>query len=420
MNRMNTLIKLSRSLMILILAMSGPGVLRGQIVETGLEELMKSDFEILKGKRVGLVTNPTGVDRYLRSTVDILFNTPGVTLSALFGPEHGVRGEFTAGEYVTSEKDPATGIPVYSLYGKTRKPTPEMFRDIDVIVYDIQDIGSRSYTFISTLGLVMEAAAESNIPVVVLDRPNPLGGIRMEGAVTRPGFISFVSQFEIPYIHGLTVGELALFLNGEGMLANGIKCDLKVVKMTGWSRNMYFEETGLPWVPSSPHVPYRDSPLFYPATGIVGELYTVSIGVGYTLPFQLFAAEWINADSLASGMNSLKLPGVIFRPVHYKPYYSTLQGKMVHGVQIHLTDATVAPLSLLQFYLMQEAHRLWPDRNIFEMCDPSRLAMFDKVCGTDSVRIEFTRSFKVSDIMGLWTNDIPAFRKKASKYFLYD
>jgi uncharacterized protein YbbC (DUF1343 family) len=417
---MNTLIKLSRSLMILILAMSGPGVLRGQIVETGLEELVKSDFEILKGKRVGLVTNPTGVDQCLRSTVDILFNAPGVTLSALFGPEHGVRGEFTAGEYVTSEKDAATGIPVYSLYGKTRKPTPEMFRDIDVIVYDIQDIGSRSYTFISTLGLVMEAAAENNIPVVVLDRPNPLGGMRMEGAVTRPGFISFVSQFEIPYIHGLTVGELALFLNGEGMLANGIKCDLKVVKMTGWSRSMYFEETGLPWVPSSPHVPYRDSPLFYPATGIVGELYTVSIGVGYTLPFQLFAAEWINADSLASGMNSLKLPGVIFRPVHYKPYYSTLQGKMVHGVQIHFTDATVAPLSLLQFYLMQEAHRLWPERNVFEMCDPSRLAMFDKVCGTDSVRIEFTRSFKVSDITGLWTNDIPAFRKKALKYFLYN
>jgi uncharacterized protein YbbC (DUF1343 family) len=417
---MNTLIKLSRSLMILILAMSGPGVLRGQIVETGLEELVKSDFEILKGKRVGLVTNPTGVDQCLRSTVDILFNAPGVTLSALFGPEHGVRGEFTAGEYVTSEKDAATGIPVYSLYGKTRKPTPEMFRDIDVIVYDIQDIGSRSYTFISTLGLVMEAAAENNIPVVVLDRPNPLGGMRMEGAVTRPGFISFVSQFEIPYIHGLTIGELALFLNGEGMLANGIKCDLKVVKMTGWSRSMYFEETGLPWVPSSPHVPYRDSPLFYPATGIVGELYTVSIGVGYTLPFQLFAAEWINADSLASGMNSLKLPGVIFRPVHYKPYYSTLQGKMVHGVQIHFTDATVAPLSLLQFYLMQEAHRLWPERNVFEMCDPSRLAMFDKVCGTDSVRIEFTRSFKVSDITGLWTNDIPAFRKKALKYFLYN
>ena len=392
----------------------------GQIVETGLENLMKSNYGILKGKRVGLVTNPTGVDRYLRSTVDLLFRAPDVKLVALYGPEHGVRGEFTAGEYVDSEQDPSTGIPVYSLYGKTRKPTKEMLQGIDILVYDIQDIGSRSYTFISSLGLLMEAAAENNIPVVVLDRPNPLGGIRMEGALTRPGFFSFVSQFAIPYIHGLTVGELAMLLNGEGMLANGVKCDLHVIKMAGWSRMMYFEETGLPWVLSSPHVPHRDSPLYYPATGIAGELYAVSIGVGYTIPFQTFASEWINADSLTARLNNLKLPGVIFRPIHYKPYYSTLQGKMVHGVQLHLTDPSVAPLSLLQFYIMQEAHVLWPEKNLFEMCDPSRHSMFDKVCGTDEVRKAFTKSFRVSDIMGLWTNDIPGFRKTAAKYFLYD
>ncbi len=409
-----------RSGMVLVLTVAFTGVLKGQMVESGLENLMRDNFAILKGKRVGLVTNPTGVDRYLRSTVDILFNAPDVKLVALYGPEHGVRGEFTAGEYIDSEKDPSTGLPVYSLYGKTRKPTKEMLQGIDIIVYDIQDIGSRSYTFISSMGLLMEAAAENNIPVVVLDRPNPLGGIRMEGAITRPGFFSFVSQFAIPYIHGLTVGELAMLLNGEGMLANGVKCDLQVVKMSGWSRIMYFEETGLPWVLSSPHVPHKDSPLFYPATGIAGELYAVSIGVGYTIPFQTFAAEWINADTLAGRLNNLSLPGVIFRPIHYKPYYSTLQGKMVHGVQIHLTDPSVAPLSLLQFYIMQEAHSLWPDKNLFEMCDPSRHSMFDKVCGTDEVRKVFTKSFRVSDIMGLWTNDIPGFRKTASKYFLYD
>ncbi len=286
-----------RVAMVIVIIMTITVTMRGQIVETGLENLMKSNYDILKGKRVGLVTNPTGVDRYLRSTVDLLFRAPDVKLVALYGPEHGVRGEFTAGEYVESETDPSTGLPVYSLYGKTRKPTKEMLKDIDILVYDIQDIGSRSYTFISTLGLLMEAAAENNIPVVVLDRPNPLGGIRMEGALTRPGFFSFVSQFAIPYIHGLTVGELAMLLNGEGMLAKGVKCDLRVVKMTGWSRIMYFEETGLPWVLSSPHVPHRDSPLYYPATGIAGELYAVSIGVGYTIPFQTFAAEWINADS---------------------------------------------------------------------------------------------------------------------------
>lgn len=404
----------------LLLLLITAGQSTGQTVETGLEVLVKNNFDILKGKRVGLVTNPTGVDRYLRSTVDILFNAPGVNLVALYGPEHGVRGDFTAGEHVDFEKDPVTGLPVYSLYGKTRKPTPEMLKDIDILVYDIQDIGSRSYTFISTLGLVMEAAAENGKTVVVLDRPNPLGGIRMEGAVTRPGFVSFVSQFAIPYIHGMTVGELASFLNGEKMLANGAVCDLQVVKMSGWSRNMYFEETGLPWVPSSPQIPHGDTPLFYPATGIAGELYAASIGVGYTLPFQTFAAPWINADSLARSLNGLKLPGVIFRPIHYKPYFSTYEGKMVHGVQIHIKDPSAAPLTLLQFYIMQESHRLWPDKNLFTLCEQSRLSMFDKVSGTDEVRKAFTKSFLVSDIMALWNNDIPAFRAKASKYFIYD
>jgi uncharacterized protein YbbC (DUF1343 family) len=406
--------------MVFILTFAVAGVMSGQAVETGLESLMQSNFEILKGKKVGLVTNPTGVDSRLRSTVDILFGAPDVKLVALYGPEHGVRGEFTAGEHVSSETDPSTGLPVYSLYGKTRKPTKEMLQDIDILVYDIQDIGSRSYTFISTLGLLMEAAAENSIPVVVLDRPNPLGGVRMEGVVTRPGFFSFVSQFAIPYLHGLTVGELAMFLNGEGMLAGGVRCDLQVVKMIGWSRKMYFEETGLPWVPSSPHVPHKDSPLFYPATGIAGELYAVSIGVGYTIPFQTFAAGWINADSLANSLNGLNLPGVIFRPTHYKPYYSTLQGNLVHGVQIHITDPPVAPLSLIQFYIMQEAHRLWPDKDLFKMCEPSRHSMFDKVCGTDEVRKAFTKSFMVSDIEAMWKDDIPAFRETASKYFLYD
>ncbi len=381
--------------------------------------LVKSDFEVLRGKRVGLITNPTGIDRNLRSTVDILYNAPGVKLTALYGPEHGVRGEFTAGEIIGSVKDPVTGIPVYSLYGETRKPAREMLRDIDVLVYDIQDIGSRSYTYISTLGLAMEAAAENNIPFVVLDRPNPLGGIRMEGPLVQPGFFSFVSQYPIPYIHGLTVGELAGYLNEEGLLRNGIKCRLEVINMKGWKRDMIFEETGLPWVPSSPHIPYAQTPLFYPATGILGELYTVSIGVGYTLPFQLFAAEWINADSLTASLNSLSLPGVKFRPVHFKPYYSVSQGKMIHGVQIHLTDPKIAPLTLLQFYFLQEAHKLWPDKDVFSLCDPSRLEMFDKVCGTDKVRTEFLKTWQVRSILDLWNRDIPAFRKKAEKYMIY-
>jgi uncharacterized protein YbbC (DUF1343 family) len=393
--------------------------IKGQSVTTGLEVLSNTKFEILKGKKVGLITNPTGVDRNLRSVIDLMFNEPGLKLVALYSPEHGVRGEFTAGELVGSVSDPVTGLPVFSLYGKTRKPTSDMLKDIDILVYDVQDIGSRSYTYISTLGLAMEAAAENNIKFIVLDRPNPLGGLRIEGPVTRPGFTSFVSQFPIPYIHGMTVGELAMYLNEEGLLKNGVKCQLQVVKMNGWKREMSFEDTGLPWVPSSPHIPHAHSPLFYPATGIFGELYVASIGVGYTLPFQLFATEWFNADSLSTNLNLLKLTGIIFRPIHYKPFYSVSQGKMVNGVQIHITDTENTPLSLIQFYIMQEAHKLWPDKDVFTLCDKSRLEMFDKVCGTDKVRIEFSKTYMVSSILGLWTSDIPASRKKAEKYFLY-
>jgi len=406
-------------IILLIQLLISPCGLQGQTVETGLEMLVKSKFELLKGKKVGLITNPTGVDRSLRSCVDIIFKAPGVSLTCLYGPEHGVRGEYTAGEIIGSTIDPSTKLKVFSLYGSTRKPTTEMLNGIDVLVYDIQDIGSRSYTFISTLGLAMEAAAENNIPFIVLDRPNPLGGLRMEGPLVEKDFISFVSQYPIPYIHGLTVGELALFLNGEGLLKNGVKCDLKVIKMNGWKRDMGFEETGLPWVPSSPHIPQAATSYFYPATGIVGELYVASIGVGYTLPFQTFAAEWINADSLAQNLNALGLPGLIFRPVHYKPYYSVSQRKMVHGVQIHLIDKNKAPLSLIQFYILQEVHKLWPGKDLFTMCEKSRLEMFDKVVGTDKVRKEFIKSYRTDSILELWNGSVPDFRKRVQKYLMY-
>jgi uncharacterized protein YbbC (DUF1343 family) len=414
-NRISAFTRIFLAAQILIISC----IVQGQPVETGLEMLVKSRFEVLKGKKVGLITNPTGVDRNLKSCIDILFGAPGVKLTCLYAPEHGVRGEYAAGEFVGSTIDPSTHLKVYSLYGNTRKPTREMLEGIDVLVYDIQDIGSRSYTYISTLGLAMEAAAENNIPFIVLDRPNPLGGVRIEGPLVEKDFISFVSQYPIPYIHGMTAGELAMFINGEGLLKNGIRCNLKVIKMGGWKRYMCFEETGLPWVPSSPHVPQSLTCYYYPSTGIIGELYVASIGVGYTLPFQTFAAEWINADSLAQNLNTLGLPGLIFRPVHYKPYYSVSQGKMVHGVQIHITDKKSAPLSLIQFYLLQEAHKLWPGKDVFALCEKSRLDMFDKVCGTDLVRKEFTKSYRVDSILNLWTGEVPAFRKKVQRYLLY-
>ena len=294
-----------------------------------------------------------------------------------------------------------------------------MLKNIDVLVYDIQDIGSRSYTYISTMGLAMEAAAENGKEFIVLDRPNPLGGEKVEGPIVGPEFISFVSQFPIPYVHGLTCGELARYLNDNKLLKNGVQCDLKVIKMAGWKRTMIFEETGLPWIPSSPHIPHPHSPYYYPVTGILGELYVYNIGVGYTLPFQVVAAPWIDAERLAGSLNGLKLPGIAFRPVHFKPYYSVSKGELVHGVQMHLTDVKKAPLSLVQFYILQEAYQLHPDKNVFQLCDPSRFSMFDKVCGTDEVRKSFGKDFKVASIRDVWEKDLDAYRQQVKSCLIY-
>jgi uncharacterized protein YbbC (DUF1343 family) len=389
-------------------------------VKPGIEVLQESKFKILEGKRVGLITNPTGVDSRLKSTIDILFEAPNVNLVALYSPEHGIRGDVTAGAIIDNATDARTGLPVYSLYGKNKKPQPEILEGIDVLVYDMQDIGCRSYTYISTMGLAMEAAAENNIEFVILDRPNPLGGNRFEGQPNvEPHLISLVSQFPITYVHGFTVGELAGFLNEEGLLQDGIKCDLTVVKIKGWKRKMNFEATGLPWVITSPHVPHPNTAYFYAMSGILGELYTINIGVGYTLPFELFAAQWIEAEKLAANLNGLKLPGVRFRPVHYKPYYGGQKDEYLHGVQTYITDVQKIPLTLIQFYVLQECYKLHPDKNVFELCDPSRLSMFDKVCGTEQVREVFTKDFTVKSIQKIWDKDVDIFKKKAKQYFLY-
>ena len=388
-------------------------------VKTGIEILRERNFDVLQGKRVGLVTNPTGVDSELKSTVDILFESENVNLTTLFAPEHGIRGNFTAGHKVEDERDEKTNLPVYSLHGTTKKPTPKMLANVDVLVYDIQDIGSRSYTYISTLGLAMEAAAENNIEFVVLDRPNPLGGEKMEGVVTRKGFFSFVSQFAIPYVHGLTVGELAKLLNGEKMLEKGVQCKLTIVEMQGWERKMNFIDTKLPWVMSSPHIPHAESTFFYPISGILGELYGYNIGIGYTIPFQVFAGANLDAEQLANDMNALNLPGLLFRPIHFRPYYSHAKDIEQHGVQVYINDYEKAPLSIIQFYFLQEARKQEPQKDVFKESE-KRIKMFDNVCGSDEVRKKFSKNFQVKDIEELWHRDIPAFKKQAEPYLIYE
>ncbi len=386
-------------------------------IKTGIEVLKEQNFKQLKGKRVGLITNPTGVDNNMTSVVDILHRAEGVNLVALYAPEHGVRGDAHAGDHVEDAKDPATGLPVYSLHGKTKKPTPEMLEGVDVLVYDIQDIGCRSFTYISTMGLAMEGAAENGVDFMVLDRPNPLGGIKVEGGLVEDEFTSFVSQFKIPYLYGLTCGELALLLNGEKMLAK--QCNLEVVKMKGWKRKMIYEDTGLQWISSSPHIPQPISAIFYPVSGILGELGYVSIGVGYTIPFQMFATEWFDAEQLASNLNRLRLPGVHFRPVYYKPFYSVGQGKHFEGVQVHIMDYEKARLSEIQFYVMQVIAELYPDKAVFDNADEGRFNMFDKVSGSDYVRLTFAKNNRFDDIKDFWYNQVEPFKNKSKKYYLY-
>lgn len=393
--------------------------LNGQTIKikTGIEVLKKQNFKVLQGKRVGLITNPTGVDNHMKSTIDILFEAPNVNLVALYAPEHGVRGNAHAGDYVEDMKDPRTGLPVYSLHGKTRKPTLAMLENVDVLVYDIQDIGCRSFTYISTMGLAMEAAAENNIEFIVLDRPNPLGGRKVEGGLVEDKFVSFVSQFKIPYVYGLTCGELALLLNGENMLHQ--KCKLQVVAMKQWKRRMSYEATGLQWISSSPHIPHPVTALFYPVSGILGELGYLSIGVGYPLPFEVFAQEWIDAEKLATNMNALALPGLYFRPIYYKPFYATGQGKQMKGVQVHILNYELARLSEVQFYVMQEIAKLYPEMAVFDKADVTRFNMFDKVCGSDQVRLNFEKNNRFEDIKEYWYKDVESFQKLSKRYYLY-
>ena len=406
----------------IILTIAMWAVMASAVVKPGIEVLRDRGFAPLQGKRVGLVTNPSGIDNNLKSTVDILNEAEGVKLVALFGPEHGVRGNAHAGDAVGDAVDSRTGIKMYSLYGKTHKPTPEMLKDIDVLVYDIQDIGCRSYTFYATMGVCMEACAENDVEFMVLDRPNPLGGNKVEGNLVEEGYFSFVSKYAIPYLYGLTPGELARMLNGEGMIHG--KAKLTVIPMEGWTRDMKFRDTGMPWVLPSPQIPAPENAFFYPVSGILGELYIFNTGIGYTLPFETFAASWIDADALADKMNALNLPGMHFRPINYKPFFALSVAvdkslQEVHGVQIYITDPDKAELVLTQFYFLQVIHEMYPDMQLFEQ-NPKRYAMFDKVCGTKEIRERFIKRYRVEDIRDYFNKDARQFKTRSQRYYIYN
>lgn len=354
-------------------------------VRVGSELLLTEDYlPLLRGKRIGLVTNHTAMDSSMQFTVDKLkaiSKTHGFRITALFAPEHGLQGLAHAGDSVDDGVDP-DGIPIYSLHGKNVRPNDAMLNNVDLLIFEIQDIGSRSYTYLATLFYVMEEAATRKIPLIVLDRPNPINGLIVDGPMLEPGRRSIVGYVNVPYCHGMTIGELSKFYNGEYKIG----CKLTVVPMEGWTRKMTFADTGLTWIPTSPNIPEATTAYFYPTTGILGELTLVNIGIGYTLPFKLVGAPWINADQFAATMNKQNLPGVKFKPFHYRPFFGKFAQEDCHGILILVSDLKKFKPVTTQYTIIGILKGLYPQQFKEALAaSKGRQEMFAKVNGTDEV-----------------------------------
>ncbi|ALX49669.1 exo-beta-N-acetylmuramidase NamZ domain-containing protein [Lentibacillus amyloliquefaciens] len=384
-------------------------------VKLGVDVLLEDKIDMLEGKNVGLITNPTGVDQELNSIVDTLHNHDDVNLVSLYGPEHGVRGSAQAGEYVEFYIDEKTGLPVYSLYGETRKPTPEMLEDVDTLLFDIQDVGTRFYTYIYTMAYAMEAAAENDIEFVVLDRPNPLGGEKVEGPVLEPDYSSFVGMYPIPLRHGMTVGELAKLFNEEF----DIGADLEVVEMEGWDRSMTYDETGLEFVMPSPNMPTLDTASVYPGAALI-EGTNVSEGRGTTKPFELIGAPFINSTELAANLNEQSLNGVQFRAASFTPQFSKHSGELSHGVEIHVKDKEAYEPVETGVTIVKTIHDMYPEDFAFREENSEGISFFDNLIGNGWVRDKIENGDSVDDIVNTWQPELNEFKETREDYLLYE
>ena len=382
----------------------------GSPVRPGIEVLLKDSLHLVLGRRVGLVTNHTGRDRTGTPSIDLLADHPEVELVALYSPEHGIRGREEAGVRVTGGRDGRTGLPIHSLYGTTTRPTPEMLAGVDVLLFDIQDIGVRYYTYLSTMALAMEAAGEAGIEFVVLDRPNPIGGEAVQGNVLDPDFASFVGRYPVPMRHGLTAGEFARMAVGEF----GVEVKLSVAVADGWTRDMPYAETGIPWVAPSPNMPSVESALHYPGTCLF-EGTPISVGRGTPIAFQHLGAPWLDGDALAARLNTLGVPGVAFRPTSFAPANpgdGKFAGEEVHGVALAAVDAdydpTLAALALLTEIRAASGH-LWSWRS----------SHFDRLAGGDRLRLQVEAGATYRELAEGWGAGLGDFMARREPYLLY-
>ncbi len=387
-------------------------------VGLGIDRLLDLDRSLVAGRRIGLVCNPASVDGALRHTADRLVGDPEVTVGALFGPQHGFRSDVQDNMIETPhERDARRSIPVYSLYSETREPTAEMLDAVDVLVVDLQDVGTRVYTYIYTMANCMRAAARHGIPVVVCDRPNPVGGTEIEGSRLDPAYASFVGQFPIPLRHGMTIGELARMFNEDF----GINCSLDVVPLSGWRRSMYFDETGIPWVMPSPNLPTLDSTIVYPGAVLI-EGTRLSEGRGTTRPFELIGAPWIDGDRLADAMNAKHLPGVHFRAAFFEPTFQKHARQTCGGCQLHVRDReTFRPVRtavelIAEFRAQDPARFAWrePPYEYEHQKQP-----IDILFGSDRLRSTIDAGGSVSTLIESWATDEDAFRRARQRYLLY-
>ena len=371
---------------------------------TGIDVLEAQKFVPLAGKRVGLITNQTGIDRNRRSTIDLLAHAPGVKLVALFSPEHGIRGTFD--ERVSSTTDEATGLPVHSLYGETERPTDAMLAGLDALVFDLQDAGLRFYTYITTMGYAMEAAATHHIAFYVLDRPDPLGGERVEGPVLDRDRMNFVGYFPMPVRMAMTLGEMAQMFKAE----NKIGCDLHIIRMKNWQRRMWFSDTGLPWVSPSPNLRSPEAGILYPGLEIL-QAGGVSVGRGTTRPFELLGAPWIHGEELAAYLNRRAIPGVRFEPEKFTPDSGLHRGELCEGVRIALTDRNLLQPLRMGIEIASALGKLYPGR--FETAK-----MIFLVGNAETIK-QLSDGKNPTAIVASWNKDLEAFHKVRAKYLLY-
>ena len=380
-------------------------------VMTGLD-CVDSYSQVFQGKRIGIITNHTAYNSNGKYIVDVIRDMPDVKVTALFGPEHGLWGKEQDAIKIDNQIDPASRLQVYSLYGKTLKPTPEMLRDIDILIFDIQDIGARFYTYIYTMSLAMEAAAENGKRFVVLDRPNPINGFCVEGNLLEPAFSSFVGLFPIPVRHGMTAGELAKMFNDQGWLKNGVKADLVIIPMKGWRRRMWYDQTGLSFIKTSPNMPNLQTAAIYPGLCLL-EGTNISEGRGTTMPFRQFGAPWIDSERLAERLNKLNLPGMHFEPVSFTPESSKYQGQICNGVRIIITERDRLEPYYSGVQIVNEIYRMYPDN--FQWKERH----FDRLCGTSRIRDAITNQSSLNRLRDKWQVELKSFHKIRKQYLLY-